>query len=274
MIDTSMWAISIAQGVQAAALGSMAQQAAESAEQTKIANAKASDKGCLFLPTIFNNGEDEILGIGLDKEGDHDIIIYAVNGLYRISTQSDLETKTLFILRYRNSFSKELNCHTLMLRDELVSLFPSGWKVDGQLVSGQLCSFSSDNIDEIQRQEKKLQIERCIAKTEQQMQERIKEITPSAQSQADGLANGLVMGCAILGISSTAFIGVAFTMNQVWWAWLLFALFVAGSIACGIIAKIIGFNKPCDEIIAKDRSMIIMKTELAKYQAELKQYEE
>ena len=106
-------------------------------------------KGRLFLPTIFNGGEDEILEIELNQ----DIIIHAVHGLYRISTNSDYKTKNLFILRYFHSYSKELNCHTLRLIDELNYLFPDGWKVDGRLMNGQVCSFSSDNIDEIKRQE-------------------------------------------------------------------------------------------------------------------------
>lgn len=106
-------------------------------------------KGRLFLPTIFNNGEDEILKIELNQ----DIIIYAVHGIYRISTNSDYQTKNLFILRYFHSYSKELNCHTLKLIDELDYLFPDGWKVDGRLTNGQVYSFSSDNIDEIKRQE-------------------------------------------------------------------------------------------------------------------------
>ena len=105
-------------------------------------------KGRLFLPTIFNGGEDEILEIELNQ----DIIIYAVHGLYRISTNSDYKTKNLFILRYFHSYSKELNCHTLRLIDELNYLFPDGWKVDGRLTNGQVCSFSSDNIDEIKHQ--------------------------------------------------------------------------------------------------------------------------
>ena len=105
-------------------------------------------KGRLFLPTIFNGGEDEILEIELNQ----DIIIYAVHGLYRISTNSDYQTKNLFILRYFHSYSKELNCHTLRLIDELNYLFPEGWKVDGRLTNGQVCSFSSDNIDEIKHQ--------------------------------------------------------------------------------------------------------------------------
>ena len=105
--------------------------------------------GRLFLPTIFNDGEDEILKIELNQ----DIIIYAVHGLYRISTNSDYKTKNLFIWRYFHSYSKELNCHILRLSDELNYLFPDGWKVDGRLTNGRVCSFSSDNIDEIKRQE-------------------------------------------------------------------------------------------------------------------------
>lgn len=106
-------------------------------------------KGRLFLPTIFNGGEDEILEIELNQ----DIIIHAVHGLYRISTNSDYKTKNLFILRYFHSYSKELNCHILKLIDELNYLFPGDWKVDGRLMNGQVCSFSSDDIDEIKRQE-------------------------------------------------------------------------------------------------------------------------
>ena len=102
-------------------------------------------KGRLFLPTIFNGGEDEILEIELNQ----DIIIHAVHGLYRISTNGDYKTKNLFILRYFHSYSKELNCHTLRLIDELNYLFPGDWKVDGRLMNSQVCSFSSDNIDEI-----------------------------------------------------------------------------------------------------------------------------
>ena len=106
-------------------------------------------KGRLFLPTMFNDGEDEILKIELNQ----DIIIYAVHGLYRISTNSDYKTKNLFILRYFHSYSKELNCRTLRLIDELNYLFPDDWKVDGRLMNGQVCSFSSNTIDEIKRQE-------------------------------------------------------------------------------------------------------------------------
>lgn len=106
-------------------------------------------KGRLFLPTIFNDGEDEILKIELNQ----DIIIYAVHGLYRISTNGDYKTKNLFILRYFHSYSKELNCRTLRLIDELNYLFPDDWKVDGRLMNGQVCSFSSNTIDEIKRQE-------------------------------------------------------------------------------------------------------------------------
>lgn len=106
-------------------------------------------RGRLFLPTIFNGGEDEILEIELNQ----DIIIYAVHGLYRISTNSDYKTKNLFIWRYFHSYSKELNCHTLRLIDELNCLFPDGWKVDGRLMNGQVCSFSRDDIDEIKCQE-------------------------------------------------------------------------------------------------------------------------
>lgn len=106
-------------------------------------------RGRLFLPTIFNGGEDEILEIELNQ----DIIIYAVHGLYRISTNSDYKTKNLFIWRYFHSYSKELNCHTLRLIDELNCLFPDGWKVDGRLINGQVCSFSRDDIDEIKCQE-------------------------------------------------------------------------------------------------------------------------
>ena len=112
-------------------------------------------KGRLFLPTIFNGGEDEILEIELNQ----DIIIHAAHGLYHISTNSDYKTKNLFILRYFHSYSKELNCHTLRLIDELNYLFPDGWEVDGRLTNGQVCSFSSDNIDEIKRQEELKQYE-------------------------------------------------------------------------------------------------------------------
>ena len=114
-----------------------------------------SSSGRLFLPTIFNDGEDEILKIELNQ----DIIIYAVHGLYRISTNSDYKTKNLFIWRYFHSYSKELNCHILRLSDELNCLFPDDWKVDGRLTNGQVCSFSSDNIDEIKHQEELKQYE-------------------------------------------------------------------------------------------------------------------
>ena len=114
-----------------------------------------SSSGRLFLPTIFNDGEDEILKIELNQ----DIIIYAVHGLYRISTNSDYKTKNLFIWRYFHSYSKELNCHILRLSDELNYLFPDNWKVDVSLTNGQVCSFSSDNIDEIKHQEELKQYE-------------------------------------------------------------------------------------------------------------------
>lgn len=264
---------SLAEGVQALALSAIVQQENEAYERERIASAKASSKGRLCLPTIFNDGEDEILEIELNQ----DIIIYAARGLYRISTNSDYQTKNLFILRYFHSYSKELNCHILNLSDELNCLFPDGWKVDGRLMNGQVCSFSSDNIDEIKRQEEKLQIEKCIAKIEQQIQKRIKEITISEPRQRE--KDRWVASSVILGAVSLIFLGLAFTMNQAWWAWLLFILIIAGSIACGVYA-FIKSKEPYDEDVecaknvANDNKIIAMKADLAKYQEELKQYKD
>ena len=266
---------SLAEGVQALALSAIVQQGKEASEQERISSAKASSRGRLFLPTIFNDGEDEILEIELNQ----DIIIYAVHGLYRISTNSDYQTKNLFILRYFHSYSKELDCHVLRLSDELNCLFPDGWKVNGRLMNGQVCYFSSDNIDEIKRQEEKLQIEKCIAKIEQQIQERIKEITISEPLQKE--KDHWTASSVILAASSLIFLGLAFTMNQAWWAWLLFTLIILGSIACGIYAFIKSKDeRPYDENverakdIANDSKIIAMKADLAKYQEELKQYKD
>lgn len=283
MIDTSMWAMSIAQGVQAGAMGKMAQeaqkareQAEEQAKQRKITEAKASDEGVLFSPF----GQEKILSIDLDKNSG-DILFYTVNGIFRIITKGDFNSKKFFILRYYNSFDNKLNCHVIHLDKELQQLFPEGWNVEGQLVNGQQISFSSENIDEILNtkyiQEQIKSLEESIARDEATIQNRIKQIESEAQDKADILPTSLAGLSVLLAVPLLCFFVLAFALNHVWWAWFCFAISCALCTFCGVAAKLL-FKRPHKKVpqekLDQDSILIQTKKELQAHKAELTEYQD
>lgn len=282
MIDTSMWAMSIAQGVQAGAMGKMAQEAQEARQAAEerekkheIANAKASEEGMLFWPF----GQEKILSVDLDKDSE-DILFYTVNGIFRIITKGDFNSKKFFILRYYNSFDNKLNCHVIYLDKELQQLFPQGWNVEGQLVNGQQISFSSENIDEILNtkyiQEQIKSLEQSIARDEATIQNRIEQIESEAQDKADILPTSLAGLSVLLAVPLLCFFVLAFALNHVWWAWFCFAISCALCTFCGVAAKLL-FKRPHKKVpqekLDQDSILIQTKKELQAHKAALMEYQ-
>ena len=282
MIDTSLWAMSIAQGVQAGAMGKMAQEAQEARQASEerekkheIANAKASEEGMLFSPF----GQEKILSVDLDKESE-DILFYTVNGIYRISAKSDFASKKLFVLRYFNSFNSELNCHVIHLDKELQKIFPQGWSVEGQLIDGQQISFSSSNIDDILNtkyiQEQIKSLEQSIARDETIIQNRIEQIETEAQDKADMLPISFVGLCMLFAVPTLSFFVSAFTLNHVWWSWLCFSLSCVLCAICGIVAKLL-YKRPRvkvpQEKLEQDNILTQTRKQLQEHKSKLKEYQ-
>ena len=279
MYDPSLWAMSVAQGVQAYAMGKMAQEAQKAREKAEEQEkewgtmaAKASMEGVLFSPF----GQEKVLSVDLDGESG-EIRFYTANGIYRVSAESDFASKKLFVLRYLDSFDPKLNCHVIRLDKELHRIFPRGWSVDVLLIDSlQRISFSSSNIDDISNtkyvQEQIKSLEQSIARDEATIENRIDALTSETQDKADTLPNSLLGLCALLAVPALSFFVLAFTLNHVWWTWLCFAASCALCALCGIAAKRL-YNRPRakapQEKLDQDQILIQAKKELQAHRAEL-----
>lgn len=279
MYDPSLWAITVAQGVQAGAMGKMAQEAQKAREkeeelekERKTEAAKRSMEGVLFSPF----GQEKVLSVGLDRKSGK-ILFYTPNGIYYISAESDFADKELFILRYFDSFDPKLNCHSIRLDKELQKVFPQGWSVDARLIDGRRISFSNSNIDDISNTEyiqgQIKSLEQSIARDEAAIENRIDALTSEAQNKADTLPASLSVLCVLLAALALTFFVQAFVLNHVWWTWFCFAVFCALCALCGIAAKRLykraRATKAPQEKLDQDQILIQAKKELQAHRGEL-----
>lgn len=280
MYDPSLWAMSVAQGVQAGAMGKMAQEAQKAREKAEeqekkreTAAAKASMEGILFSPF----GQEKVLSVDLDRKSG-EILFYTANGIYRVSAESDFAGKKLLVLRYFDSFDPKLNCHVIRLDKELQRIFPRGWSVDGQLIDGRRISFSSSNIDDVLNakhiQEQIKSLEQSIARDEATIENRIHALTSEAQDKADMLPISLVGLCVFLSVPALSFFVLAFSLGHVWWTWLCFSLSCVLCALCGIAAKLL-YKRPRVKIpqekLEQDDILAQAKKELQAHRAELEE---
>lgn len=272
MYDPSLWAISIAQGVQAGAMGKMAQEEQEARKKMEerekkleASAAKASEEGILFSPF----GQEKILSVDFDAES-KDILFYTANGIYRVSAESDFADKKLFVLRYFDSFDPELNCHVIHLDEELKRIFPRGWRVEGRLIDGRKISFSSSDIDGIlnNKRIREEQIESLNAKLEEELEEDIEQSNGKIgelESQK-GRARPESLAWMVFGIAAAylgAFLIASMNATAIVFGIIAMVAGICGMVVCGV--KLSGANAEdarCDAALTaetKKRDELVQK---------------